>query len=191
MLDLRSAARLILVAVASAVLAAPVTATTLVRRGLEELTAGNELIVQAKVLDIHSYWNDEHTFIFTDVHVRPLRHLKGAPAQALHERAVQDLSFTLMGGTVGETTTLLLGGPDLAPGAEYVLFLGRSDLPGAPGRLTVRDLSQGAFEVRHGRAWSQAIGEPLLPDALGETEVPGGPEGLLLETLSRRVLELR
>ena len=183
MLDLRGVVRLILVAVASAVLAAPATGTTLVRRGLEELTAGNERIVRAKVLDIHSYWNDEHTFIFTDVHVRPLLHLKGAPTE--------DLSFTLMGGTVGETTTLLLGGPDLAPGAEYVLFLGRADLPGAPGRLTIRDLSQGTFDVRHGRAWSQAIGDPLLPDAQGETEAPGGPEGLPLETLSRRVLELR
>ena len=175
--------RSLLLVAAATVLAAPAAATTLVRRGLEELTAANDVVVHAKVVDIHSYWNVEHTFIFTDVRLRALQSLKGEPAA--------EMTLTLWGGTVGEITALLLGGPDLAPGREYVLFLGRGDLPGAPDRLTVRDLSQGAFDVRGGRAFSQALDVPLLPDALGVADAPGGHEGFLLETLSRRVLELR
>lgn len=182
-MDLRAAFRWSLTLVAAAILPVPASATTLVHRGLEELTRGSELVVQAKVLDIHSYWNAEHTFILTDVHVRPSRVLKGPLGD--------DLTLTLLGGTVGETTTLVLGGPDLAPGSEYVLFLGRADLPGAPGRFTVRELMQGAFDIRDGRAFSQALGEPLVPDGQGSTEVPGGTDGLALETLTRRVLELR
>jgi hypothetical protein len=164
-------------------LAAPASATSLMRRGIESLTRGNETVVQANVVDIHSYWNTGHTFIFTDVHVRASKRFKGD--------AADDLSFTVMGGSVGETTTLIVGGPDLEPGSEYVLFLSRSDLPGSPGRLTVRDLCQGVFTVRHGRALSEAIGEPLLPDATGSAEVPGGAEGLPLETLAQQIRDAR
>lgn len=172
-----------LVVAVAAVFAAPVTATTLVRRGLDRLTADNETIVQAKVLDIHSYWNADHTFILTDVHARPSEILKG--------RSDSDLSFTVMGGTVGETTTLIVGGPDLAPGSEYMLFLAWTDLPGAPHRLTVRDLSQGVFDIQQGRAFSQALGEPLLPDAQGQTDAAGGKDGILLEALTRQIRDLR
>src|SRR5262245_19857221 len=182
-LHLRPMSRLVLSAVALAALTSPATATTLVRRGLPRLTADNETIVQAKVVDIHSYWNADHTFILTDVHARPSQILKG--------RLAEDLTFTVMGGTVGETTTLIVGGPELAPGSEYMLFLGPSDLPGAPHRLTVRDLSQGVFDIKQGRAFSQAIGELLLPDAQEQDEPPGGAEGIPLATLTRQILELR
>jgi len=164
-------------------LAAPACATSLVRRGIENLTRDNETIVQASVVDIHSYWNAAHTLILTDVHVRPSKQMKGAGAG--------DLTFTVLGGTVGETTTLIVGGPDLAPGTEYVLFLSHIDLPGTPGRLTVRDLCQGVFTVRNGRAFSEAAGEPLLPDANGSSEAPGGAEGLALETLAQQIHDSR
>ena len=164
-------------------MAAPASATSLMRRGVEALTRDNETIVQASVLDIHSYWNAGHTFIFTDVHVRALQRFKGD--------AADDLSFTVMGGTVGETTTLIVGGPDIVPGSEYVLFLSRTDLPGMPGRITVRDLCQGVFALRQGRAFSEAIGEPLLPDAQGASDVPGGAEGLPLDTLARQIADAR
>jgi hypothetical protein len=163
--------------------AAPASATSLVRRGLDRLAHDSEVVVQATVLDIHSYWNSGHTFSLTDVHARPARTLKGAPAQ--------ELEFTVMGGTVGGTTTLIVGGADLAPGADYVLFLAHAGMPGAPDRLTVRELCQGVFVVQHGRARSQAIGEPLLPDEQGLADVPGGTDGLELEALAHRVLELR
>jgi hypothetical protein len=164
-------------------LAAPASATSLVRRGIEDLTRDNETVVQASVLDIHSYWNAAHTFIFTDVHVRASAKFKGAPAD--------ELNFTVMGGTVGQTTTLIVGGPDLAPGSDYVLFLSHTDLPGAPWLLTVRDLCQGVFAVRNGRAFSQAIGEPLLPDAQGIAETPGGADGLPLGTLAQQIHDAR
>src|SRR5204862_8003871 len=92
----------------------PARATTLIRLGLERLAAENELVAQAKIVEIHSYWNADHTFILTDVRAEASQVLKGAHAAAV--------TFTLMGGTVGEVTTLIIGGPDLVPGSEYVLF---------------------------------------------------------------------
>ena len=180
---MRGSRIVLLVLIAVAFAAIPASATTLVRQGLDRLTAENEMVVHGRVIDIHSYWNAAHTLILTDVHVRSSKQLKGARAE--------DLTFTVMGGTVGETTTLIVGGPDLAPGSEYVLFLSRIDLPGTPGRLTVRDLCQGVFTVRNGRAFSEAAGEPLVPDAQGSAEAPGGAEGLALETLAQQIHDAR
>src|SRR5215510_2361160 len=138
-------------------------ATTLVRQGLDQLTTGSETIVLATVLDIYSYWNADHSFILTDVRVRPSRILKGDPTG--------DVTCTIMGGSVGDVTTLIVGGADLAPGSEYMLFLSHADLPGAANRLTIRDHSQGVFEIVGHRAFSQAVGDPLLPDKQGMVDV--------------------
>ena len=162
-----------------AMMAFPVGATTLMRQGLDQLTAQNEIIVQGRVLDLNSHWNDSHTLILTDVRVRPSQVLKGR-----HEG---DVSFTVMGGTVAGVTTLIIGGAELIPGSDYVLFLSHVDLPGAANRLTVRDHAQGAFNLDRGRAFSEAVGDPLLPDAAGRIDVPGGEDGLPIEELTRQV----
>jgi hypothetical protein len=173
------AVKLSLLPSALALSAASAGATTLIRQGLDHLTTGNETIVQATVLDIHSYWNADHQFILTDVRLRPSRILKG--------EASGDMICTLMGGSVGDVTTLIVGGADLAPGSEYVLFLAHDDLPGAANRLTIRDHSQGVFEIVGSRAFSQAIGDPLLPDEHGKVDVPGGDDGLDLDELIDQV----
>jgi hypothetical protein len=175
-------------AIATAVAAAaPAGATTLIRAGLEDLTAINETIVVGEVLSAESRWNDEGTFILTDVRIAALEVLKGRVGE-------RELAVTLMGGSVGDLTTLIVGGADLVPGGSYVLFLSRADLPGAPRALTVRDHSQGAFDVllRDGtlRAVSQANRLPLLPDVFGESGPPGGAQGLVLEEMVESVREL-
>ena len=171
--------KLSLISVVLMLFATSAGATTLIRQGLDQLTIGSETIVQASVLDIHSYWNADHRFILTDVHLRPSRILKGDPSG--------DVICTVMGGTVGDVTTLIVGGADLAPGSEYLLFLAHADLPGAPNRLTIRDHSQGVFDIVGGRAFSQALGEPLLPDAHGVTDVPGSANGFDLNQLIDQV----
>lgn len=155
-------------------------ATTLLRVGLDELVAGNRIVVVGEVVDAHSYWNDEGTFILTDVTIKQLETIKGA------ERS--ELTVTLMGGTVGETTTLIVAGATLVPGRSYVLFLGPQDLPGAKQALTVRDHAQGAYDIVVGkqgelRAVSQAIGHPLLPDGQGLVDAPGGAKGFPLDAM--------
>ncbi len=173
--------------IAVAALAVPASATTLIRQGLENLVRQNENVVQGKVVDIHSYWNADHSFIFTDVRVRPTNTVR-------RNQPERDVTFTVMGGTVGETTVLVIGSPELVPGSEYLLFLNREDLPGAPQMLTVRDLVQGVFEVANvngkRRMFSQAIGTPLSPDGFGRTDVPGGEEGLEADDMIRQIREI-
>ena len=164
----------------------PAGATTLIRESLDELVRSNRTIVVGEVADVRSYWNADGTFILTDVRVAAHDVLKGNVKD-------RELTLTLMGGRVGETTTLIIGNAELVPGNSYVLFLNREDLPGVKA-LTVRSLVQGAFDVRIGkdglRAISQANGQPLLPDARGSFEAEGGREGFQLNSMMQTIREI-
>lgn len=175
-----------LVLAMAASVVAPASATSLIRASLDDLVAGNGTVVVGEVLDSYSYWNAEGTFILTDFRFRTDDVLKGG----LQDR---EITVTLMGGTVGETTVLIIGGPELIPGNSYVLFLNDENLPGAQGVRTVRDHVQGAFDIvmsgRGLRAISQANQHPLLPDKSGYFDAAGGPEGYPLTSLMKSVRE--
>jgi hypothetical protein len=175
------------VAVAAAV-AAPAGATTLIRQSLDELVANNSTVVVGEVVAVRSYWNQDGTFILSDVTFGVSETLKG-------QKSRPEITITVMGGTVGELTTLIVGGPELVEGRSYVLFLNREDLPGAPAALTVRDLSQGAFDLRLDeraelRAVSQARNHPLLADEDGLSAAPGGALGLSFDDMTRAIREI-
>ena len=160
-------------------IAVPLGATTLIREGLDELVATNQRVVVGEVVDAVSYWNEDKTFILTDVRIAPSETIKGT--------AADELTLTLLGGTIGDLTTLIVGGAELRPGRSYVLFLNPEKLPGAGQALTLPDHCQGAFEVtsRRGelRAVSQANRHPLRPDRHGRIDVPGGAEGFRLDAM--------
>jgi len=163
---------------------APAEGSTFVRLGLEELTAGSNTIVLAEVLDTHSYWSPDETFILTDVRISPMRVLKGHSEEAT-------FVVTLPGGTVGDLTTLIVGAAGLEPGHSYVLFLRDGGFAGVSGAQTVPEHSQGVFEVVRTagglRAVSQAVGKHVLPDAGGDAVPPGGRAGLPLDDLLQRI----
>lgn len=177
--------RLALAVLIAALATAPVSATTLMRAGLDGLVAGNSKIVVGRVVEAHSYWNQDGSFILTDVRFSATDILKGG----LEDR---EFTITILGGQVDDLTTVILGGAELIPGNSYVLFLNEQNLPGARGALTVREHVQGAFDVKKGadgslRAISQAVRHPLLPDEKGFAEPPGGAEGLLLKDMIRSI----
>jgi hypothetical protein len=165
----------------------PARATTLRRVGLEELTATSGTVVVGTVLETRSYWNAERSFILTDARVAVGEVLKGSTAED------QEITVTLLGGSVDDLTALIVGGAQLLPKQSYVLFLDRGALPGAEASYTLRDHCQGAFDVvpaKDGsgpRAVSQAKAHPLVPDARGATDVPGGLRGLPLQDLVHAV----
>jgi hypothetical protein len=174
-----------LAALALAAVAAPAGATTLRRASVQELAAANGTIVVGRVLDARSYWNEERTFILTDVRVTAREVLKGSTDGA-------DVTVTLLGGTVDGETSLILAGAELREGRDYVLFLDEADLPGARAVRTIPAHAQGVFEIVAGaggeaRAVSEAARHALLPDSQGATEAPGGEEGLSLRDLQEEI----
>lgn len=166
------------------VVAVSASATTLIRQGLEDLVANDRTIVIGEVVDTHSYWNAEGTFILTDVRVAVQELLKG-------ESQIPELTLTIMGGSVGDLTTLIVGGAELVPGRAYLLFLDQLDLPGAKGVRTVRYHSQGVFEIENTddgpRAISQASRMDLVPDKRGLREAPGGRDGIPLRQVKQTI----
>lgn len=171
---------------ALAAMVAPVGATTLIRLGVDDLVASNRAVVVGEVVDTSSYWNEDHTFILTDVRFALHNTLKG-------EIAGREITVTVMGGQVGDVTTLIIGGPELIPRHSYLLFLNEENLPGAKRALTVRDLCQGVFDIQMSRdglrAVSQATRHPLLPDKGGHVEALGGLEGTPLNVMTRSIRE--
>jgi len=185
-MDVKRFLRCVMAFAIAASAVAPAGATTLIRESLDELVRSNRTIVVGEVVDVHSNWNADGTFILTDVRITAHDVLKGNVKD-------RELTLTIMGGRVGETTTLIIGNPNLVPGNSYVLFLNQEDLPGVKA-LTVRDLVQGAFDVTIGkdglRAVSQANAHPLLPDARGSFEAEGGREGFQLNSMMQTIREI-
>jgi hypothetical protein len=166
--------------------AAQAGASSFVRVGLDYLVAANDTVVVGEVLEKHSYSN-ESGFILTDAKVAVAEVLKGNPH-------LREVTVTLPGGSIGEESTVVVGGAELAQGSSYVLFLRRGNLPGARGVLMVRDHSQGVFEIEKGkdgpRVISQSKAPVLIPDAFGAAEAPGGAKGLGFEEMKQMVREL-
>ena len=178
---------LVALAIAAAAVA-PAGATTLVRQGLDELVANNANVVVGEVLAVRSYWNEDGSFILSDVTFGVTETLKG-------KKHRPEITITVMGGTVGELSSLIVGGPELVEGRAYVLFLNHEDLPGAKAALTVRDLCQGTFDLAVNgkgdlRAISQADRQPLLADRLGRTDAPGGAFGISFDAMTQAIREI-
>ena len=161
-------------------------ASTLGRVGLDYLVAENDTIVVGEAVAARSYWNPARTFILTDVEISVSQTLKG--------RVGDEITVTVPGGTVGELTSVIVGGATLVPGHQYVLFLDRVNLAGVGDVLMIHDHGQGAFDVEMAgselRAFSQARRHELLGDAAGKIEPVGGAEGLPLVDLLETVRDL-
>jgi len=187
-----SQARKLLAIMAFAIVAgstAPASATTLVRQSLENLVADNGVIVVGEVIGKHSYWNEGGTFILTDLTIETREVLKG-------KVAASEITVTIPGGTVGDLSTLIVDGAELAEGRSYVLFLDRKSFLGVKDVLTVDDHAQGVFEVVQDkgkgglRAVSQASKTRLVPDVFGESAAPGKAEGLAFDKMKQSVREI-
>ncbi|MCB1056407.1 MAG: hypothetical protein KDD11_12975 [Acidobacteria bacterium] len=169
-----------------ATLAHPANASTLIRAGLDELVASHETIVVGQVVDAVSYWNAEGNFILTDYLVKPLDTVKG--------QSEAELTVTLMGGTVGDLTSMIVAGAELVPGRSYVLFLNHENLPGIDQALTVKEHCQGAYDIVEAkdgslRAVSQANQHPLVPDRSGYVDAPGGVDGFAVDAMIQNLRE--
>lgn len=171
----------------AASVAAPAGATTLIRQSLEDLVENNGTIVLGEVVDVRSYWNEEKSFILTDVRIALQEVLKGWVKG-------QELTITIPGGAVDGLTARFDGAPELIPGRSYMLFLNEENLPGVRQVRTTRDHCQAVFDLVPAgddlRAVSQASRQPLVRDTAGLSNAPGGREGLPLASLKQSIRDL-
>ena len=91
--------------------------STFVKVDVPTLNRTSEAVVHARVADVRSAWNDEHTMIFTFVTLEVLGRLRG--------EAVPGLVVRVPGGTVDGFSGVMEGAPTFRAGEEVVAFIAR------------------------------------------------------------------
>ena len=136
---------------------AAVTASTFIKLDIPALSKESESVVHARVVGMRSDWNADHSMIFTHVRLRVIRGLTGAPPA--------EMTVRVPGGSVGDLTTEMVGGPRFAMNDEVVAFVSRWD-DGVPavmgygqGLSHVRRDAAGRRVLRGGAADGMTIGE--------------------------------
>lgn len=146
------------------------SATTFREVTLKELCTTSDQIVIVNTEKIHSYWTDDHSRIFTDITFKVSENIKGDLS------AGQNFTITIYGGTVGEITTSVVGGPEFYPEQLCILFLSNANRPKINEKIyTLTGSTQGKFTL----FTNQKNGETEVKRDLGVlplTTEPGGQE---------------
>jgi hypothetical protein len=136
-------------------------ASTFLKQSVGQLIQSSQGIVHAKVTDVRSEWNADHTYVFTYVTLEVKRALAGP------KRAYE--TVRVPGGTVGDFHAVMEGAPEFRVGEE-VAFLGAWD----DGITMVEGYFQGLSKVER--------------DAAGNEMLKGGSaHGLSMTQLARQI----
>ena len=111
----RTAATILGIMLAVAATSSPARATTLIERTPEQIARQSALVVDGKVVGVRSYWNADHSRIFTEATVDVDGTHKG--------RAGARVRVVQIGGVVGNVRMTAHGALAWTPGEEVLLFL--------------------------------------------------------------------
>jgi hypothetical protein len=114
----------------------PARASTVVSLSLDQLTQASSDIVQARVVNQASSWNDGHTQVLTITTVAVLQTFKGHTSSTVE--------IQQMGGTIGNMRVFVPGDITFQPQEEYVLFLEPAP---ESSRYRLVGMTQGAYRV--------------------------------------------
>jgi len=129
-------------------------ATQVLYQSLDQLGQNSSAVVQGKVAGLRSYWNENHTKIFTETTITVDEVFKGQPGGTV--RVVQ------LGGTVDNIRVTAHGALQWKQGEEIVLFLEETPT----GTYQVSGFSLGKFQVvRDPRTGAVSIMRPSLSGA--------------------------
>ncbi len=127
----------VLVLLLLTLMAAPASATTLVRMSLDQLAEATTEIVRAHVVSQQTTWNPQHTRIYTYTTLALDQTYKGDPP-----------SFPVIqqpGGTVGKTRVFVAGTVQFHTQTGYLLFLERSSADAS--KFLLVGMVQGAYRI--------------------------------------------
>lgn len=160
---------------ASLLLAATASATTMLVLDVDALSGAADAVVRARVVKTSSRWTASGGRIVTDVELEVAETWKGGVARTI--------VVTQPGGVVGDLGQHVAGAARFVPGEEVVLFL-----EARGGRFTVAGMAQGRFKVEaSGAAHQDQAGELRLIEPTTGAEVAPAPLRLPLPELKARV----
>ena len=146
----------------------PLYATSVQRLSFELLVAKAQSIVQGSVVSAQTYRSADGKLILTNYTVDVEESLKGSSGKTV--------TFTTVGGRIGNTILHVSGMPVFQPGEKAVLFLEQ-----AGAYTTVVGLNQGKFTVSNGEI-SNSVAGLSFPDGGS-----GSPVRMSLDEFKRQV----
>ncbi len=126
----------------------PLSATVLLKMSMEELTASSEEIVQGKVKEITSQWDEKKTLIYSEIKVEVKERIKG-------EEERKEIVIRQLGGKVGDIRLKVIGVPVFQEEEEVILFLKKDKKQ--LKKFYVTGLSQGKFAVKKEKVERRSI----------------------------------
>ena len=131
-------------------------ATTMKGLSMAELVNKSSLIVEGRVSQISSLWNENRTMIVTHIDITLTSNalIKGELADPLIKGELQDKKITLkfLGGSVDGITTVVLGNPSFVLDEQVLLFLHPGRGREFQGFSRIIGRAQGKYQVENGVA---------------------------------------
>jgi hypothetical protein len=166
-----------------AVAVAPMAATTLARMSLDDLVHSAGAVARLRCVARETRWDRGEIWTFTRFAV--IESWKGS--------LPSHVTIRLLGGHVGDLTSIVPGVPRFALGDEAILFLETTHA----GDFSVTGWTQGTFRIHVDREGNELVTQQTatysehivgLPEAsVGNAVTPGGIRDLRIEELRRRV----
>lgn len=110
-------------------------ATQILYQSPQQLGQQSSLVVRGKVVSVDSYWNDDHSKIFTRTRVGVDETYKGVDEPTV--------DIIQLGGVVDNVRVTVHGALQWTPGEEVLLFAERQ----TTGNFRVTGFSQGKFQI--------------------------------------------
>lgn len=158
----------------------PAAASTFLAMDQDELMVSSKAVVQGKVLNIRSFWNEDRTAIVTEASVEVTDLVVGdAPAV---------VTVRTFGGEVGNYRLEAHGFPTFAAGQEVLLYLAEDG-----NAYRVSGYRQGHYRLRDGAKGKIAV--PTLEQGVRlftrDGKIAPRPQPMQLETLKDNIRERR
>lgn len=169
---------------------APVRATVIVPRTIEQMTHDAERVVRGRVLSSRAAWDQQRKRIYTTTEVEVLEQLQGS------RDVPRTVSIRTLGGEVGEVGMRVSGTETFTPGEEIIVFLRRDPL--TTSAFQVVGMSQGKYRIeRDADGTAMAIPNTAglafaRPDPAGVYRVEGEtprPDRIALDELKMRIAQ--
>jgi hypothetical protein len=138
-----------------------VQATQIKYRSARQLGDQSQVVVRGTVIGVRSYWNEQHTKIFTETTIAADETYKG--------RAGAVVKLTQLGGTVDDVKVTVSGALHWREGEEVLVFLE----PYVGDTYHVSGFSQGKFTIERDAATQREL---VRQAPAGDAEVVGGPQ---------------
>jgi len=137
--------------------------------GVSELTERSSLVVIGVATKNQSYYTPDSTMILTDVHVKITNKIRG--------ECNDEIVVVLEGGTVGETTTFVLGGSEFAIGKEVLLCIEKIK---DTNKYRIFGFNQGKFDIKDNKAYRDFKNTTFIRKSNLELELNKASEGMNL-----------